>query len=88
MLDGLWYTQTKEDKANQGCPLSATLVAIVLGEILRPLDAALKAKAQQRFLASRVDTSDDGAGGGTHPIGYIDDVGAATPRVDVLFFFK
>ena len=35
-----------------------------------------------------VDTSNDGAGGETHPMGYIDDVGAATPHVNDLFFSK
>ena len=83
MADGLWHTQTMEEGANQGCQLLATPSALILGEVLRPLDAALKTRAQQRFIASRVDTSDDGAGDETHPMGYIDDVGAAIPHVNI-----
>ena len=67
-------------------PTLATLAALVLGEVLHPLDIAMKARAQQRFSESAVDTSDSKAGGETHPMGYIDDVGAATPHVDVIFF--
>ena len=52
------------------------------------INAALKARAGQRFLVSRVDTTDDGAGGETHLMGYIDDVGTATPHVHVIFFFE
>ena len=35
-----------------------------------------------------VDTSDDGAGGEIHPMGYMDDIGAATPHVKDIFFFE
>ena len=40
------------------------------------------------FSKSAVDTSDNGAADETHPMGYIDDVGAATPHVDVPFFLE
>ena len=88
MADGLWHTQEIAEGGNQCCPLSTTLAALVLGEVLRPLDAALKTRAQKQLADSAVDISDDGAGGETHPMGYIDNVGAATPHVDVLFFFE
>ena len=88
MTDGLWHTQEMAEGKNQGCPLLATQAALVLGEIFHPLDLATKASAPKRLSKSVVDTSDDGAGGETHPMGYIDDAGAATPHVDVLFFFE
>ena len=77
-----------EEGANEGCPLSATQSALVLGKGLRPLDVAMEARARKRLLGVTVDSSDDGVGGETHLIGYIDDVGKAASHVDVLFFFK
>ena len=88
MADGLWHTQEMVEGENQGCPLSATLAALVFGEVLCPLDDALKARARKRWADSAVDISDDGGGSKTHPMGYIDDVGAATHHVDVIFFFE
>ena len=75
-------------RGNQGCLLSSALAALMLGEVLRPLDVVLKARARKRSADSAVDISDDGAGRETHPMGYIDDVGAATSHIDVLFFLE
>ena len=77
-----------KEGGNQGCPLSATLAALVLGEVLCSLDTAMKVRAQRQSADSTVDTSDDGVGGENHPMGYIDDVGAATSHIDVLFFLE
>ena len=46
----------------------------------------MKATVRKRFSETAIDNSGDRAGGETHSMGYIDDVGAATPHVDVLFF--
>ena len=86
MTDALWRTQEMAKGENQCCPLLPTLAALVLSEVFHPLDMAMKARARKRFSKSAVDTSDNGAADETHPMGYIDDVGAATPHVDVLFF--
>ena len=59
------------------------MAALVPGEVLRPLDMAIKTRVRKRFSKAAVDTSDDGARGETHPMGSIDDVGVATPHVDV-----
>ncbi|KAL7523745.1 hypothetical protein ACHAXR_000310, partial [Thalassiosira sp. AJA248-18] len=75
MADGTWNKQMMEEGANQGCPLSATLAALVLNEILLPLDDKLKERAKQRRLNGNM--MDDGCGGETHPMGYIDDCGSA-----------
>ena len=40
MANGAWHTQLMEEGVNQGCPLSSTIAAIVLHEVLAPLDAA------------------------------------------------
>ena len=88
MSDGLWHTQGMEEGANQGCPLLTSLAALVLGKVLRPLNVALTARTRRQFLNTMVDTQDNGVGGETHPMGYIDDVGAATPLANVIFFFE
>ncbi|KAL7524723.1 hypothetical protein ACHAXR_000688, partial [Thalassiosira sp. AJA248-18] len=84
MADGTWNKQMMEECADQGCPLSATPAALVLNEILRPLDAKLKARAKQRM--DNGNAMDDGCGGETHPMGYIDDCGSAVVHADALFF--
>ena len=45
MTDGLWRTPEMAEGANQSCPLSATLAALVLGAVLHLLDMAMKARA-------------------------------------------
>ena len=77
-----------EEGANQGCPLSATLADFVLGEVLKPLDAAMKAREPNRFLDAGYDNGDDGAGGESHPMRYIDDIGTATPHFDMFSSFR
>ena len=74
--------------ANHGCPLSDTLDTLVLGEVLCPLDMAMKVRMHKRFSEKAIDNSDDGAEDETHPMGYIDNVVAAIPHVDVPFFFE
>ncbi|KAL7523420.1 hypothetical protein ACHAXR_000170, partial [Thalassiosira sp. AJA248-18] len=75
-----------EEGANQGCPLSTTLAAFVLNEILRPLDEQLKERARQRRADGNM--MDDGCGCETHPMGYIDDCGSAVVHADALFFLR
>ena len=42
MDDDKWHTESLKEGVNQGCPLSSTLAALVLNEILVPLTARLK----------------------------------------------
>ena len=85
MADGTWNTQSMAKGVNQGCPLSSILAALVLHEVLAPIDAKLKIRAANR--RQQQNTGDDDAGGETHPMAYIDDAGAAVPHEDVEFFF-
>ena len=75
-----------EEGVNQGCPLSSTLAAIVLHEVLAPLDAALKTRAATHWLNGL--PYDDNAGGETHPLAYVNNTGANAPHQDVLFFLQ
>ena len=45
ITDGLCHTQEMAEGVNQGCSLLATLATLVLGEVLHPLDMAMKARA-------------------------------------------
>ena len=86
MVDGNWYTQSMEEGVNQGCPLSYILAALVLHEVLAPINAKLTARAFVRYHNN--DKGDDGHGGQTHIMGYIDDVGTAIPHADSFFFCR
>ncbi len=41
MADNKWHVQTMEEGANQVLPLSATLAALILVEVLQLLDNAI-----------------------------------------------
>ena len=85
MTDGSWQTQSMEEGVNQGCPLSSILAALVLQEVLVPLTEKLNARAMARALQH---SGDDGHGGETHPMAYVDDCGACVPVQDVAFFLE
>ena len=74
-------------KVTTGSHLTAALAALMLGEVLKPLDSVLKAQSRNRFLDRSCDNDNDDVGGESHPMGYIDDCGAAVPDEDVIFFF-
>ena len=69
-----------------GRSLSFTLAALVLRAILVTLMAKLKARAQHRLQSGNL--GDDGKGGETNPLAYIDDYGAAVYVEDILFFLE
>ena len=86
MDDGLWHTESMKEGVNQGCPLSSTLAALILNEVLVPLTAKLKARAAERLRQGN--KGDDGRGGETDPMAYIDDCGASVYVEDVWFFLE
>ena len=88
MADRLLHTQGMEEGANQGLPISASLAALVLQEVLKLLDASLKVRVHKRFLDNNCDNGGDGEWGESYPVGYIDDCRAAIPHKDMLFFFE
>ena len=75
-----------KEGVNQGCPLSSTLAALILNEILVPLTAKLKARAKERLRNNN--PGDDGLGGETDPMAYIDDCGASVYVKDVWPFLE
>ncbi|KAL7531480.1 hypothetical protein ACHAXR_004065, partial [Thalassiosira sp. AJA248-18] len=84
MADGTLNTQTVEEGLNQGCLLSAVLAALVLQEVVQPILDKLNHRAATR--RRQRNKYDDGAGGESHPMAYIDDLGVFIPHEDLLFF--
>ena len=82
-VDGTWHLLPMEEGVNQGCPLSSTFASLVLNEVLRPLDAELKHRANMRYLEGHL--GDDGYGGVSHLMAYIDDKSALVPHEDAQF---
>ena len=72
MGDGQWHTKLMQEGVNQGCPLSSTIAALLLNEILLPLTAKLKASLGRE----------------TDPMAYIDDCRANVYVEDVWFFLE
>ena len=66
MADGTWHTQSMAEGVNQGCPLSSILAALVLHEVLAPIDAKLKLRAVNHLRLQN--KGDDETGGVKHII--------------------
>ena len=75
-----------EEGVNQGCSLSSIFAALVLNEILVPLDKILQERADKRTLQQG--PGDNGCKGRTHQIGFANDLGATVVLEDVLFFLE
>ena len=69
--DGSWCSIQMLEGVNQGCPLSAIFAALVLDRVLRPVDALLRQRANDRLLNG--DRGDDGHGSITHLFGWVED---------------
>ena len=81
--DGTWRTLLMEEGVSQGCPLSPIFASLVVTNLLQPLDIELRERAATRLRNG--DPGDDGFGGITHLLGYVDDVSACTPLEDLKF---
>ena len=70
-------------KGNERCPLSPILASLVVVRLLQPINNALRQRAAER-LANGI-THDDGRGGITNLLGFIDDISTVVPLEDLLF---
>ena len=84
--DRSWQSIEMEEGVNQGCPLSSIFAALVLNKILVPLDKILQERAVKHALQQG--PGEDGQGGSTHQIGFVDNLGATVILEDVLFFIE
>ncbi|KAL7524521.1 hypothetical protein ACHAWF_000985, partial [Thalassiosira exigua] len=75
-----------EEGTNQGCPLSSTLAALVLHEVIAPLTCKLNNRAAAQ-LADKCDRDDD-LSGHTDDKAYVDNTGATVPLEHLRFFLE
>ena len=82
--NGDWEYFEQEEGLPQGCPFSPVFASLVLNTIIKSLDDSLKQRAKIRkrnkiFL-------DDGEGGMTNLLAYVDDLNAVVPHEDCLHY--
>jgi hypothetical protein len=81
--DGTWCTLLMEEGVSQGCPLSPIFASLVIANLLQPLDIELCKRATTWLLNGN--PGNDGFGGITHLLGYVDDVSACILLADLQF---
>ena len=84
--DGSWKSLDMEEGVNQGCPLSFIFAAFILNEILVPLDKIMQARTAAR--ERTCGPGDDGYGGRTHQMGFVDNLGSSVILEDCLFYLQ
>jgi hypothetical protein len=70
--DGSWRRLSMKEGTSQGCPLSPLFASFVVARLLAPLDSLLRARAAARLASG--DEGDDGFGGISHLLSYVDDI--------------
>jgi hypothetical protein len=81
-----WTAISMEEGANQGCPPSSTFAALVLHTVIAPIATSLHQRAAARLASG--DPGDDGLGGVSDPMAYVDDKNICIYLPDVSFFFS
>jgi hypothetical protein len=81
--NGTWRTLLMEKGISQGYPLSPKVASLVVANLLQLLDIELRKRATTRLLNG--DPGDNGFGGITHLLEYVDDVSACLPLADLQF---
>jgi hypothetical protein len=72
-----------EEGVSQGCPLSPIFAPLVVACLLKHLDQLLKARATYRL--NNDNPGNNGAGGITHLLDYVDDISPCVPHEDLEF---
>jgi hypothetical protein len=70
--NGSWHTLLMKEGVSQGCPLSPLFASFVVARLLEPIGKLLRQRASDRLASS--DPGDDGFGGISHLLGYVDDI--------------
>ena len=70
--DGSWRRLLMEEGTSQGCPLSSLFASFIVARLLEPIDRKL-GECAATCLANG-DTGDDGQGGISHLLSFVDDI--------------
>ena len=81
--DGSWRHLQMKEGVSQGCPLSPLFASFVVARLLAPIDKLLRERAASRLASG--DTGDDGHGGISHLLSYVDDISTCVYLDDLQF---
>ena len=81
--DGSWRQLQTQEGITQGCPLSPLFASFVVARLLAPIDALLRERATTRLASG--DHGDDGYGGISHLLSYVDDISTCVYLPDLEF---
>jgi hypothetical protein len=81
--DGTWRTLLMKEGVSQGCPLSPLFASFVVARLLQPIDSLLRERAATRLASG--DPGDDGFGGISHLLGFVDDISSCVFLPDLPF---
>jgi hypothetical protein len=81
--DGSWRHLQMKEGVSQGCPLLPLFASFVVARLLAPIDTLLRERAAQRLASG--DPSDDGYGGISHLLSYVDDISTCVYLDDLQF---
>jgi hypothetical protein len=72
-----------KEGASEGCPLSPLFASFVVARLLQPIDSLPKERAAARLASG--DPGDDGFGGISHLLGFVDDISSCVFLPDLPF---
>jgi len=72
-----------EEGTSQGCPLSPLSASFVVARLLEPIDCLLRERAATRL--TNGDTGDDGQGGVSQLLSFVDDISSCVYLPDLHF---
>jgi hypothetical protein len=81
--DGSWRQLMMKEGVSQGCPLSPLFASFVVARLIEPIDKLLRERAAERLRNG--DPGDDGFGGISHLLGYVDDISSCVYLPDLKF---
>jgi len=81
--NGSWRRLLMEESASQGCPLSPLFASFVVARLLEPIDDILRERAAASL--ANGDPGDDGQGGISHLLSFVDDISSCIYLPDFQF---